>query len=87
MMTITMLKTADTNTWATIEVTITSTIDGGNKTTAYSLDEVMVINKGQSIVMQTNNKTHLPKGYTCEMATEAAMLLASKHCEFGYAVV
>ena len=88
-MTITMLKTS-LNAWATIEVSVSSamkTIDGNSTVTAYSLEEVLTVNKGESVMVSTNNKTNLPKGYTREMATDAAMRRAASHCDFGYAVV
>lgn len=89
MQTITMLKTS-LNAWATIEVSVSSaikTIDGGSTVTAYSLEEVLTVNKGESVMVSTTDKTNLPKGYTREMATDAAMRRAASHCDFGYAVV
>ena len=88
-MTITMLKTY-LNAWATIEVSVSSaikTIDGGSTVTAYSLEEVLTVNKGESVIVSTTEKTNMPKGYTREMATDAAMRRAASHCDFGYAVV
>ena len=88
-MIITMLKTY-LNVWATIEVSVSSaikTIDGGSTVTAYSLEEVLTVNKGESVMVSTTEKTNLPKGYTREMATDAAMRRAASHCDFGYAVV
>ena len=88
-MTITMLKTS-LNAWATIEVSVLSaikTIDGGSTVTAYSLEEVLTVNKGESVMVSTTEKTNLPKGYTREMATDAAMRRAASQCDFGYAVV
>ena len=88
-MTITMLKTY-LNAWATIEVSVSSaikTIDGGSTVTAYSLEEVLTVNRGERVWVSTTKKTNLPKGCTREMATDAAMRRAASHCDFGYALV
>jgi hypothetical protein len=91
MQTITLIKTdAATDFWATIEITIESSIkviDGGSKTTAYSLTETTTVNKGDAVFCATTEKKPLAKGYTGEMATAEAMHLAAKRCaEMGYAV-
>lgn len=91
MMTITLLKNTESlNAWATIEVSVSSaikTIDGGSTVTAYSLQEVLTVNKGERVLLVSTTETNLPKGYTREMATDAAMRRAASHCDFGYAVV
>jgi len=91
MTTITLLKNTESlNAWATIEVSVSSaikTIDGGSTVTAYSLQEVLTVNKGERVLVSTTEKTNLPKGYTREMATDAAMRRAASHCDFGYAAV
>lgn len=91
MQTITLIKAdAATDFWATIEISIESSIkviDGGSKTTAYSLTETTTVNKGNAVMCSTSQKTALAKGYTGEMATAEAMHLAAKRCtEMGYAV-
>lgn len=89
--TITLIKTDATGFWATIEIAIESTIktiDGGSKTTSYSLTETTTVNKGEKVFCSTTDKKTLAKGYTLEMATADAMHLAGKRCsEMGYAAV
>lgn len=88
--TITLIKTdAASNFWATIEIAITSAvkvIDGGSKTTAYTLTETCTVNKGDAVLCTTTESHKMAKGYTAEMTTEEAMHIAAKRCtEMGYA--